>query len=110
MPLYEYRCESCEKQFEATQSIHARPEDTVCPHCKAQKATRLLSSFASKVVGDHKPGFSEMKAYDMLNQRVDKFKKLPAPWGKRLTPAPDALSNPGFDSGSPTEGGNSSGS
>lgn len=110
MPLYEYRCENCERQFEATQSIHARQEDTVCPHCKAQKATRLLSSFASKVRGDHKPGFAEMKAYDMLNQRVDKFKKLPSLWGKRLTPAPDAMSNPGFDSSSSTEGNNSSGS
>ena len=45
MPVYEYRCEKCEQQFEATQSVHARPEDTVCPHCRAQSATRICRRF-----------------------------------------------------------------
>jgi len=89
MPLYEYRCEGCQEQFELTQSINARPEDTVCPHCRAQKATRLMSSFASKIVGDHKPGFAEMKAYNNLNERMDKFKKLPPAFGKRDCPPPN---------------------
>jgi putative FmdB family regulatory protein len=86
MPIYEYRCGQCEKQFDATQSVHARPEDTVCPFCQAQQATRLLSAFASKIVGTHKPGFAEMKAYDMLNNRMDKFSKLPPVLGKRADP------------------------
>ena len=89
MPLYEYRCESCGEQFEVVQPVSARAEDTACPHCRAQKVTRLMSIFASKIVGDHKPGFTEMKAYDMLNERMDKFKKLPPAWGKRLTPSPE---------------------
>ncbi len=92
MPLYEYRCESCNHQFEITQSVHARPEDTVCPHCNAQKATRLLSAFASKVVGTRKPGFTEMKAYDMLNERMNKFAKLPPITGKRPSPQPNMTS------------------
>lgn len=70
MPVYEYRCGQCSKSFEATQSVHARPEDTECPFCQAQDATRLLSSFASTVKGDHKPGFAEMKAGSMLNERM----------------------------------------
>ncbi len=89
MPLYEYRCEACGEQFEVVQPVSARAEDTACPQCRAQKATRLMSTFASKIVGDHKPGFSEMKAYDMLNDRMDKFKKLPPAWGKRVTPSPE---------------------
>lgn len=88
MPLYEYRCGACEKQFDATQSIHARPEDTVCPFCSAQQATRLLSSFASTVKGDRKPGFKEMKAYDMLNKRASGFSKLPPIFGARSAPPP----------------------
>lgn len=86
MPLYEYRCGACEKQFDETQSVHARPEDTVCPFCNAQEATRLLSSFASAVKGDHKPGFAEMKAYGMLNERMNKFSKLPPLMGMRTAP------------------------
>ena len=89
MPLYEYRCEGCQEQFEIVQSVSARVEDTVCPHCQEKKATRLMSMFASKVVGDHKPGFTEMKAYNMLNERMDKLGKLPPLSGKRKMPAPN---------------------
>ncbi len=88
MPMYEYRCEACGEGFEIVQAMNARAEDTVCPHCKAKKAVRLLSAFASKIVGDHKPGFSEMKAYSMLNERMDKLGKLPPIMGKRKPPAP----------------------
>lgn len=88
MPLYEYRCRRCEKQFDVTQSVHARVEDTVCPFCQAQDATRLLSSFVSTVKGDHKPGFKDMKAYDMLNHRASNFSKLPPLFGARSAPPP----------------------
>jgi putative FmdB family regulatory protein len=88
MPLYEYRCRRCEKQFDVTQSVHARVEDTVCPFCQAQDATRLFSSFVSTVKGDHKPGFKDMKAYDMLNHRASNFSKLPPLFGARSAPPP----------------------
>lgn len=93
MPLYEYRCEQCSKQFETTQSVHARAEDTECPFCHAQQATRLLSSFSSKVVGDHKPGFNELKASAMNNERMDKFAKLPPLNAKRNVPPPNTSSD-----------------
>lgn len=86
MPMYEYQCGGCEAHFELMQSIHADPEETVCPQCNAKKAQRLLSAFASKIVGDHKTGFKEMKAYDMLNSRMNKLGKLPPIMGKRASP------------------------
>jgi len=93
MPMYEYRCEGCGEGFELVQPMNARSEDTVCPHCKAKKAVRLLSAFASKVVGTHKTGFKEIKAYDMLHERMDKFGKLPPIIGKRTPPAPPPSSD-----------------
>ena len=108
MPVYEYRCEKCEQQFEATQSVHARPEDTVCPHCRAQSATRILSAFSSTIKGDHKPGFKDMKAYSMLNERMSKFSKLPPLTGKRNSPPPNMTMPPersgtgGSDQGGPS--------
>lgn len=108
MPVYEYRCEKCEHQFEATQSVHARPEDTICPHCQAQSATRILSAFSSTIKGDHKPGFNEMKAYSMLNERMSKFSKLPPLTGKRNSPPPNMTMPPtggtseGSDQGGPS--------
>ena len=102
MPLYEYRCEACGEQFEQLQPVSFRPQDTVCPHCEAQRAVRLMSSFASKVVGDHKPGFQEQKAYSMLNERMSKFAKLPKPWGKRLVPSAENFAAPGSGPASST--------
>lgn len=102
MPIYEYRCGKCEKTFEATQSVHARVEDTECPFCHAKEANRLISSFASKIVGTHKPGFSEMKAADMYNERMDKFSKLPPLTGKRAVPPP-----PNTSESDPGSGGSS---
>ncbi len=105
MPMYEYKCAGCGKQFEVFQSMHANPDDTRCSHCGAKKATRLLSMFASKIVGDHKPGFSEMKAYDMLGERMDKFAKLPPIVGKRANTPPNMTS--ASDSSSSGDGGSS---
>ncbi len=93
MPLYEYRCGRCSKQFEATQSVHARVEDTECPFCHAREASRLLSSFSSKVVGDRKPGFAEMKAAAMNNERMERFAKLPPLNAKRDVPPPNTFSD-----------------
>ena len=101
MPIYEYRCGQCEKQFDATQSVHARPEDTVCPHCNAQSAARLLSACTTQVKGTRKTGFSEMKAYNMLDERMDKFAKLPPLMGKRA--APDAAPPSDPSTGGTTE-------
>ncbi|MEO8047337.1 MAG: zinc ribbon domain-containing protein [Nitrospirota bacterium] len=94
MPIYEYRCGQCEKHFDATQTVHARVEDTVCPHCQAQNATRLLSACTTQIKGTRKPGFAEMKAYSMLDERMDKFAKLPPIMGKRAAPDTAPSSDP----------------
>ncbi len=103
MPVYEYQCNACDHKFELLQSVNARPEDTSCPQCNEVNAQRLMSAFASQIKGDHKPGFGEMKAYDMYNERMDKFKKLPplmgvareAPGAPRMTQPTDSGSSSG---------------
>lgn len=98
MPLYEYQCEACDHKFEIMQSLSAKTEETACPRCLATKAKRLMSSFASQIKGDHKPGFSEMKAYNMYNERMHKFSKLPPIMGQRAMPGPPNMTQP-TDSG-----------
>lgn len=44
MPLYEYQCDQCRKEFEALVRGNERPE---CPHCGGQKLTQLLSVVAA---------------------------------------------------------------
>lgn len=40
MPIYEYRCESCEHEFETLVLGQEKPE---CPSCQSQELERLLS-------------------------------------------------------------------
>ena len=106
MPVYEYRCEQCSKEFEASQSLDARVEDTECPYCHAKLATRLLSSFSSKVLGDRKPGFAEIKATAMNKERMERFAKLPPLNARRNVPPAnmssdaDPIAKEGSSSGS----------
>ncbi len=99
MPVYEYQCKACDHQFELLQSVNARPEDTPCPQCHEVNASRLMSVFASQVKGEQKPGFSEMKARNMYNERMDKFKKLPPIMGARAVPGAPRMTHHG-DAGS----------
>ena len=95
MPLYEYVCNACENQYEVMQSLNAKADDTVCPKCNGTQSRRIMSAFASKVVGTHKTGFEEMKAYDMLGERMNKFSKLPPIAGQRAAPTAENAMPPG---------------
>ena len=52
MPLYEYKCRSCDRQFEALVWGSTVPE---CPSCQSQELDKLLSVFA---VGANQPKFA----------------------------------------------------
>ncbi|MBI3804820.1 MAG: zinc ribbon domain-containing protein [Nitrospirae bacterium] len=55
MPIYEYTCRECKQPFTLLQPLSAKPEETPCPHCGAQKSERLFSTFASKANGSDGP-------------------------------------------------------
>jgi putative FmdB family regulatory protein len=47
MPIYEYRCESCETRFEEYLSTSDKPVPP-CPQCGAAGAARVYSAFATE--------------------------------------------------------------
>ena len=57
MPMYEYKCESCDNQFELRQKF-SDPPATDCPQCGG-KVNKLISSaaFALKGGGWYKEGY-----------------------------------------------------
>ncbi len=63
MPTYEYRCQACEHEMEATHSIKD-PALVECPVCHAPKLERLISStsFQLKGSGWYKDLYSSKKA------------------------------------------------
>jgi len=49
MPIYEYICMSCQKEFEKI--IFGREEDVECPACKGKEVKKLMSAAAFKCNG-----------------------------------------------------------
>lgn len=58
MPIYEYRCASCEHQFEEIQQI-SDPDPERCPECDGAEVRRLVSqsNFALKGGGWFDDGY-----------------------------------------------------
>jgi len=46
MPVYEYRCQDCQKKFSALIGMVAAPDDGKCPNCGSEKTEKLVSRFA----------------------------------------------------------------
>ena len=49
MPIYEYHCEKCDKDFEVL--VLRSNEKVTCPACDSKKVSRLMSGFAHKTDG-----------------------------------------------------------
>lgn len=47
MPLYEYRCLACGKEFEKLVSFLDADADHLCPECSSNTTVRKVSTFAS---------------------------------------------------------------
>jgi putative FmdB family regulatory protein len=62
MPIYEYRCDKCEHEFEREQRISDDPVKT-CPECRSRKVKRLISqtSFVLKGGGWYSDLYSSSK-------------------------------------------------
>jgi len=50
MPIYEYRCDACEHEFELLQKINERAKRK-CPQCGKLKLKKLLGAPGLKFVG-----------------------------------------------------------
>jgi putative FmdB family regulatory protein len=47
MPIYEYRCSSCNHEFSKLEKMDAPSQGVTCPACGRAHAERRLSTFAS---------------------------------------------------------------
>ena len=84
MPLYEYHCEGCGKDFEEQQSLSFNPIDTECPYCMQQKSVRKISAVSMAIKGPtRKPRSSDIKAEYGMKKAEEVLKKIPPAFGKR---------------------------
>lgn len=52
MPIYEYKCEKCDNEFEL---ILFGNEEVICPSCGAKNPIKKISSFGFAVNGKYTP-------------------------------------------------------
>jgi putative FmdB family regulatory protein len=50
MPIFEYRCEKCGREFEDLETVADRDKPRPCPACGSKRVRREVSVFAAKVV------------------------------------------------------------
>jgi len=56
MPIYEYRCGECGREFSRLVAMSTPDEDIECPHCGARAAERLISTFFGGAGGSGSAG------------------------------------------------------
>lgn len=49
MPIFEYRCSTCNQQFEELVLSRSNRNPVECPHCGGTKVKPLVSRFAAQV-------------------------------------------------------------
>jgi putative FmdB family regulatory protein len=47
MPIYEYRCDECDEQFEKFLRSMSAVQELCCPRCGSQHVTKALSLFGT---------------------------------------------------------------
>ena len=72
MPIYEYACEKCDREFEVEQRITEDPIQA-CPHCSSDQVKRLISktSFVLKGGGWYSDLYSSSKGDDKAAEKPD---------------------------------------
>jgi putative FmdB family regulatory protein len=53
MPIYEFRCEDCEQEFEML--VFGSNDAITCPKCSGANLARLMSAFGFKSEGNFTP-------------------------------------------------------
>ena len=113
MPIYEYLCDKCEREFEVEQRITEDPLRS-CPHCRSRKVRRLISqtSFVLKGSGWYADLYSSNKAKSDGDAKDAGSDSKPAPESAPST-ASDAgdskAASAAKDSKSPDPGGKGKG-
>ncbi len=49
MPVFEYKCSSCNSKFEVLHKSSVKQEDVTCPECDSKEIKKLFSSFCASV-------------------------------------------------------------
>lgn len=89
MPIYEYRCNGCGKEFEAIQKFSDKPVKK-CPRCSGNKVERLISksSFVLKGEGWYSTGYAKKDRSGEKDNKAEGAPKAESTLKAEGTPKP----------------------
>ena len=58
MPIFEYRCQDCNTQFEVLHKSTVNQEEVSCPECKSTNNKKLISTFSASISSSSSAGDS----------------------------------------------------
>ena len=70
MPLYEYDCDDCKKDFTLLQSTDVNKAETACPDCGGTNTQYRMSACVAKIPGSRKKFSSPVTADELPNKSV----------------------------------------
>lgn len=70
MPLYEYYCADCQKDFTLLQSTHVDKSATTCSECGGANTQYKMSACVSKIPGSPKKTSTPVTADELPNKSV----------------------------------------
>ena len=78
MPLYEYRCDACEHEFDALQKINDEPL-IHCPDCDEPHLRKLVSAAGFRLKGDgwYETDFKSGKKRNLAEKESSSTTKKP---------------------------------
>ncbi|MBA4407044.1 hypothetical protein C0389_07210 [bacterium] len=56
MPIFEYKCNDCNKKFEVLHKSSTNLEEVICPECQSKNHKKLLSSFSASIGSSYDSG------------------------------------------------------
>jgi len=94
MPIYEYRCQSCQRRV----SIYLRDSSTTpkCPSCGGEDLVRLLSSFTIRG-GGYKEVYEDILSdHRLVDGMMRSDPRALAEWNKRMSRGMDQETAPEY--------------
>ncbi len=95
MPIYEYRCNSCNKRVSVFQRQIGSPTNAACPNCGGSDLTRLVSRFA--VVRDEDQMLDTLEDDAMFAGVDENDPRSIAAWARKMQSKMGEEVEPEFD-------------
>lgn len=95
MPIYEYRCNNCQRKVEVFVQSFSTPSNTSCTHCGSDNLSRIFSKFAVRRSKNDKSVYDDILSDSKLTEGLMRNDpRALAEWSRKMSRAADEDSTP----------------